>query len=307
MNLWSYRPHVLVFFHIILCWDSICFKQSQLLVKFLPLVFRKMAIPHQSIWKSPTTPVNSHSRKMATRLSVFVHFPIGNGDIFQPSLCYPAELGSPAGFGAVGTSNSDGKTPGKPVKYEPQPRSKPCMFFVHIFVGSGSKDLFWKTFGGVILYTYICTKTCVEMQHEHRHWYQILVDVFFSPDRWVKFPPSTLKVRNVVSLKKIEKTNMFALLGVGQCDGARERERDMFATPVWYFLSWWCISRFIGCYCTAYWSTAHVVSKKAWQGKQIESLPSRVTVASHLSQRKIIFKSTCERGISYLYFSFNVS
>ena len=135
-------------FHI-LCWDSICFKQSQLLVKFLPLIFRKMAIPHQSIWKSPTTPVkltwleNGYPffsiyvfslSKMGIPSSVryVSRWVLGGSPATSGnSPSFPA-LGSPAGFGAVGTSNSDGKTPGKPCEIWTPTQIQTLHVFVHI-------------------------------------------------------------------------------------------------------------------------------------------------------------------------------
>ena len=106
---------------------------------------------------------------------------------------------------------------------------------------------------------------------------------------------------------------MFALLGVapaprmGQIDGARERERETCLQPVFDTVCHDDVSlelavtvQLIG--------PQRMSSQKSVTGKtnRIPTLQG-TTVASHLRQRKIIFKSTFERGISSLYFSLNVS
>lgn len=84
-------PHVLVLFHIILCWDSICFKQSQLLVKILPLIHltRIHGGPSPKYLEITYHSGKTHiAGKWLPGLSLSMYFPIENGDIFQPSLCY---------------------------------------------------------------------------------------------------------------------------------------------------------------------------------------------------------------------------
>ena len=134
---------------------------------------------------------------------------------------FPA-LGSPAGFGAVGTSNSDGKTPGKPW-WNMNPNPDPnlacfCSYFVHIFVDSGPKDFFFKDvwrcyFVIFCILTYILRRVLGCNMNIGIDIRFLLMFFFFSPERWVKFPLSTLEVKHVVSLRKKRKNTCLLYLG----------------------------------------------------------------------------------------------